>query len=223
MDASEPSTNGVSANNLFRLSSLLGDSNYDKLARATLGAFEAEIMQYPWLFGSFMLSIVAAATGVKGIVRVGPAVSPALEPAMISLRMPGDQPDAVLPADQVAAASIIKNVEVGPPTIQFSESLFHPVPMDTTLSGGIVEAGETPNPAPKEGTKYKPKETQAPHPKAKARGALETTCFVDANHGLWIKERNGLVDAIEPRGDRKEKVMVCEGTMCRELDEVDGI
>ncbi|KFZ06969.1 hypothetical protein V501_06900, partial [Pseudogymnoascus sp. VKM F-4519 (FW-2642)] len=63
MDASEPSTNGVSASNLFRLASLLGDDKYEALAKETVGAFEAEIMQYPWLFGSFMPSVVAGVTG----------------------------------------------------------------------------------------------------------------------------------------------------------------
>ncbi|KFX95617.1 hypothetical protein O988_05718, partial [Pseudogymnoascus sp. VKM F-3808] len=71
MDTSEPSTNGVSASNLFRLSSLLGDGKYEELAKGTVGAFEAEIMQYPWLFASFMPSVVAGVTGVKAIVRVG--------------------------------------------------------------------------------------------------------------------------------------------------------
>lgn len=65
MDTSEPSTNGTSATNLFRLSSLLSDDSYAQKAKETLDAFEAEAMQYPWLFGSFMPGIVATRLGVQ--------------------------------------------------------------------------------------------------------------------------------------------------------------
>jgi uncharacterized protein YyaL (SSP411 family) len=68
MDTSEPSTNGVSASNLYRLSSLLDDETYAKKGKETVVGFESEMLQYPWLFASFMPSIVASHLGVKGVV-----------------------------------------------------------------------------------------------------------------------------------------------------------
>lgn len=85
MDTSEPSTNGTSASNLFRLSSLLGDDipededededrkgtyggGYIERAKETVAAFEAEILQYPWGFGSFMPTVVAERLGVRGVM-----------------------------------------------------------------------------------------------------------------------------------------------------------
>jgi hypothetical protein len=68
MDTADPSTNGTSASNLHRLSSLLNDDTYATKARQTIAAFESEILQYPWLFPSFMPSIVASKLGVRGIV-----------------------------------------------------------------------------------------------------------------------------------------------------------
>lgn len=68
MDTSEPSTNGTSASNLYRLSSLLNDSGYEVKARQTIACFESEILQYPWLFASFMPGIVAGRLGVRGRV-----------------------------------------------------------------------------------------------------------------------------------------------------------
>lgn len=68
MDSSEPSTNGVSAVNLYRLSSLLADDDYVTKAKETTSSFESEILQYPWLFPSFMPAIAAGKLGVEGIV-----------------------------------------------------------------------------------------------------------------------------------------------------------
>ena len=73
MDASEPSTNGTSACNLYRLSSFLNDDTYTTLANETLSSFESEILQYPWLFASFMPAIVARRLGVRGVVVAGGA------------------------------------------------------------------------------------------------------------------------------------------------------
>lgn len=70
MDTSDPSTNGTSASNLFRLSSLLHDEDYGEKAKETVQAFESEILQYPWLFGSFMPGVVAGRLGVRGVVVV---------------------------------------------------------------------------------------------------------------------------------------------------------
>lgn len=68
MDTSEPSTNGTSASNLYRLSSLLNDDSYATKAKQTVAGFESETLQYPWLFASFMPSIVAGHLGLKGVI-----------------------------------------------------------------------------------------------------------------------------------------------------------
>ncbi|KAK4124758.1 hypothetical protein N657DRAFT_570700 [Parathielavia appendiculata] len=78
MDKSQPSTNAVSASNLFRLGSLLPKScspspeAYLLRAKQTVNAFEAEILQYPWLFVSLLNGVVTARLGVKKVeVRKG--------------------------------------------------------------------------------------------------------------------------------------------------------
>ena len=71
MDNAEPGTNGVSARNLDRLSALLEDEEYAKKARETTSAFEAEIMQHPFLFPGMMDSIVTAKFGIKHAVITG--------------------------------------------------------------------------------------------------------------------------------------------------------
>jgi uncharacterized protein YyaL (SSP411 family) len=71
MDNAEPSTNGVSANNLFRLASMLNDEHYEKLAKQTVAAFEVEIGQHPGLFSGMMSSVVASKIGMKGVMVVG--------------------------------------------------------------------------------------------------------------------------------------------------------
>jgi uncharacterized protein YyaL (SSP411 family) len=65
MDTVQPSTNAVSASNLFRLSSILGDSDYAQKARETINAFEVEMLQYPWLFVGLLGSVVTAKLGGK--------------------------------------------------------------------------------------------------------------------------------------------------------------
>jgi uncharacterized protein YyaL (SSP411 family) len=71
MDNAEPSTNGVSASNLNRLSSLFNDASYAELAKSTVQAFEAEMMQHPFLFVTLLDSVVMSSLGVKGIVITG--------------------------------------------------------------------------------------------------------------------------------------------------------
>ncbi|OJD31859.1 uncharacterized protein BKCO1_4400078 [Diplodia corticola] len=71
MDNAEPSTNGISAANLYRLGALLEDADYVKRAKETCGAFEAEILQHPFLFPSMLGGIVALRLGVKSIVVTG--------------------------------------------------------------------------------------------------------------------------------------------------------
>ena len=73
MDSAEPSTNGISAQNLYRLSSMLEDEEYESYARQTCQAFEAEIMQHPFLFSSLLPAVVAGALGMKSVVAVGEA------------------------------------------------------------------------------------------------------------------------------------------------------
>ncbi|KAK5730116.1 hypothetical protein LTR15_000050 [Elasticomyces elasticus] len=71
MDNAEPSTNGVSANNLFRLGSLLNDEEYEKMAKRTISAFEVELGQHPGLFTGMMSSVVASKLGMRGLMVVG--------------------------------------------------------------------------------------------------------------------------------------------------------
>ncbi len=66
MDANEPSANSVSASNLYRLSSTLGEASYAEKALRTIAAFEPEICQNPFFFLSFWPSIIASRFGVKG-------------------------------------------------------------------------------------------------------------------------------------------------------------
>ncbi|KAF2478645.1 hypothetical protein BDY17DRAFT_328174 [Neohortaea acidophila] len=87
MDNAEPSTNGVSASNLFRLASLLNDDSYATRAKQTVATFEVEIGQHPGLFSGMMGGVVAAKCGVKGITVVGdgPAVQALLRAWKASL------------------------------------------------------------------------------------------------------------------------------------------
>ncbi|KAI0120669.1 hypothetical protein BJ170DRAFT_159606 [Xylariales sp. AK1849] len=65
MDTSQPSTNAVSVSNLFRLGALLDDARYTHLAKETINAFEAEMLQYPYLFPGLLSSVVASKLGVS--------------------------------------------------------------------------------------------------------------------------------------------------------------
>lgn len=65
MDKSQPSTNAVSASNLFRLGALLDDDRYTLQAKATINAFEAEVLQHPWLYNSLLTGVVNHRLGVK--------------------------------------------------------------------------------------------------------------------------------------------------------------
>jgi uncharacterized protein YyaL (SSP411 family) len=71
MDNAEPSVNSVSASNLFRLSALLNDDNYTKMAKRTLSCFEVEISQHPGLFSGMLSSVVAADMGMRSLVISG--------------------------------------------------------------------------------------------------------------------------------------------------------
>ncbi|SPO00219.1 related to DUF255 domain protein [Cephalotrichum gorgonifer] len=71
MDTSLPSTNAASAWNLFRLGAMLDDSRYTTLAKETVAAFEAEILQYPWLFPGLLAGVVASRLGGRNWLVVG--------------------------------------------------------------------------------------------------------------------------------------------------------
>ncbi|KAI9780281.1 MAG: hypothetical protein M1816_003123 [Peltula sp. TS41687] len=81
MDNAEPSPNGISAQNLYRLSSMFGDDEYGEYARKTCRAFEPELMQHPFLFTSMLPAVVAGALGVKSVVVTGqgPRIDEALK------------------------------------------------------------------------------------------------------------------------------------------------
>ena len=71
MDAAEPSSNNITARNMYRLSALLEDASYFKLAGKTVHAFEAEIEQFPYCFAGMMGSIVMGCLGLRAIVLTG--------------------------------------------------------------------------------------------------------------------------------------------------------
>ncbi|KAK5142727.1 hypothetical protein LTR04_002131 [Oleoguttula sp. CCFEE 6159] len=71
MDNAEPSTNGVSAHNLHRLGALLDDEAYTARAKQTVDAFEAEVMQHPFLFTSMLGAVVAGRLGMRSVVICG--------------------------------------------------------------------------------------------------------------------------------------------------------
>ncbi|KIV99946.1 uncharacterized protein PV09_08463 [Verruconis gallopava] len=71
MDNAEPSTNGISASNLNRLGSIFEDEQYTSLANGTAQAFEAEILQHPFLFASLLDSVVSARLGMTSVVLTG--------------------------------------------------------------------------------------------------------------------------------------------------------
>ena len=71
MDSAEPSSNNISARNLYRLSSMLNDDSYATLAAETVMAFEAEIEQFPHCFAGMLGSVAIGRLGMKGVVLIG--------------------------------------------------------------------------------------------------------------------------------------------------------
>lgn len=71
MDNAEPSANNISAMNLHRLASILGDESYAQVAKETVQAFEAEVAQWPFTFPGMLGSVVLERLGVKGIIITG--------------------------------------------------------------------------------------------------------------------------------------------------------
>ncbi|KAL9050502.1 MAG: hypothetical protein Q9162_006609 [Coniocarpon cinnabarinum] len=90
MDGAEPSTNGVSASNLWRLGSMLEDDGYVELAKRTCEAFNAEMTQHPFLFSSMMSSVVAGRLDGMRTVAIcgdGPAVQEAIAKSRLRLKV----------------------------------------------------------------------------------------------------------------------------------------
>lgn len=71
MDNAEPSSNNISARNLYRLSSMFDDTHYFKLAGQTVHAFEAEVEQFPFTFAGMLSSVVLGRLGLKGVILTG--------------------------------------------------------------------------------------------------------------------------------------------------------
>jgi uncharacterized protein YyaL (SSP411 family) len=69
-DSATPSVNGVIARNLLRLSSLLEDETYRKLAQATAHTFAVEILQHPFLFVNLLDVIVGLEMGTRNVTGV---------------------------------------------------------------------------------------------------------------------------------------------------------
>lgn len=90
MDAAEPSTNGVSASNLYRLGALLSDGSYTSLARRTVDAFATEMGQHPFLFGTMLSSVVAGRLGMSSVVITGEGEEVDAAVAKSRLRLKGN-------------------------------------------------------------------------------------------------------------------------------------
>lgn len=86
LDSQEPSTNGTSANNLFRLATILGDPKLEKYAHLTCSAFSTELLQHPFLFSSLMPSIVASNLGMRSVVLAGSPEDPTIAMHLRKLR-----------------------------------------------------------------------------------------------------------------------------------------
>lgn len=88
MDGAEPSTNGVSASNLYRLGSLLEDEDYNQKARKTVDAFATEMTQHPFVFCTMLDSVVASRLGVRNVTITGEdsAVEDAIKKSRLRLK-----------------------------------------------------------------------------------------------------------------------------------------
>lgn len=70
MDTSLPSTNATSVSNLFRLGEILADDKFTALAKESVVAFEAEMLQHPWLFPGLLGGVVTARLGMPAVSGV---------------------------------------------------------------------------------------------------------------------------------------------------------
>ncbi|KAI0393772.1 spermatogenesis-associated protein [Xylariaceae sp. FL0594] len=71
IDGSQPSVNSVSVSNLFRLGALLDDQQYTYLAKASINAFGAEMLEHPNLFPGLLCGVVPWRLGGRHWVAVG--------------------------------------------------------------------------------------------------------------------------------------------------------
>ena len=70
-DTAEPSSNNISASNLFRLGSMLFDDSYLFAAKQTVLAFEPEIAERPYNFVGLLGSVVMYRLGMRTVVLTG--------------------------------------------------------------------------------------------------------------------------------------------------------
>lgn len=85
MDNAEPSTNGVSAQNLFRLGSMLDDERFTATAKKTVKAFDVELSQHPGLLTGLLGAVITARMGIRGMMLSGE--SQGVEDAAKTLRL----------------------------------------------------------------------------------------------------------------------------------------
>lgn len=71
MDSAEPSANTLSAQNLFKLGSLLSDGSYTAQGKKTFAAFETEMEHHPALFPGLLSAGIWGVLGGKAVVIVG--------------------------------------------------------------------------------------------------------------------------------------------------------
>lgn len=70
-DGAEPSVNGVSAMNLYRLYGLLHDPQYERRAEKILGCYAQDISAQPFGYCSMLGALVAQRDGVRSVVIAG--------------------------------------------------------------------------------------------------------------------------------------------------------
>lgn len=70
-DSAEPSSNGVSAMNLYRLSSMLVDTTYEDRAISILNCYGRDLTAQPFGYSSMMGAVVARMHGMESIIITG--------------------------------------------------------------------------------------------------------------------------------------------------------
>ncbi|CAN6652062.1 hypothetical protein TRVA0_025S01684 [Trichomonascus vanleenenianus] len=70
-DSAEPSPNGVSATNLFRLFSMLGDMKYEIKAQGVLNCYGKDLAAQPFGYLSMMGPVLAELDGMGSLILVG--------------------------------------------------------------------------------------------------------------------------------------------------------
>jgi uncharacterized protein YyaL (SSP411 family) len=70
-DGAEPSVNGVSSMNLYRLYSLLNDDQYEHRAQKILGCYAQDLSAQPFGYCSMLGSLIAQKNGMRSVLIVG--------------------------------------------------------------------------------------------------------------------------------------------------------